>query len=356
MAKIRGVVMKTEGRFMWVATADRGFRRYSLPSKEVKPGQEIMVSANPAKARFGVSMRAAVAACLLLFLISGLAITVFPINSAAAYLAVDINPSLELALDADNKVIKAVPLSEDAKVLLKDMKLERLDAYQALDQIIKKSEAEGYISADKENVVLLTITPVKEHYRQLDTSKAKQMVIDKMNEIGAAGSVGVQNSTEKERENARKEGISVNSYLMMQKASNKGLSKLQQSKKPSTKEIVDDLAKEGVGLDQLLVDVKKTTGNQEKGDKSNKNHDKNFQKENAGNGNHNQNDKINKGTQTEQQGKAKGKSLDEKAGRPEKTKQQLNEQENKKGKQTKNQENGFSAKIKKLIKKLRGAP
>ena len=79
-----------------------------------------------------------VAAVFLIFL---LALKVaFPAPTAFAYVDVDINPSTEFVIDKNDIVIKAVPLNEDAKIVLKDTKLKGMTLDRAIEGLVRKVE------------------------------------------------------------------------------------------------------------------------------------------------------------------------------------------------------------------------
>lgn len=253
---IRGIVIKTEGRWMWVATEDRRFVRSSLPSYEVRPGQEILVTPSQFVAA-GPPYRWPLVAGLLVLLLFGATLArVLSPGGPVAYLALDINPSLELAVNSVGRVTDILPLNQDARSLLQGLSLEGREVYETLDEIVQKSVEEGYISADRENLVLLTIIPARTEDNPLNASRLKEVVLSRMAQTGVRGRVGIQTASLEERKKARQEGISVNSYLIIKKASLMGYSSILPLQSAiGVQDIINRLTAEGVSLEQLVDDA-----------------------------------------------------------------------------------------------------
>lgn len=66
-------------------------------------------------------------------------------EKAVSYVAVDVNPSISLALDKNNRVVSVYAANEDAQVLLYGEELEGLSAEDALEKIAELSFELGYL-------------------------------------------------------------------------------------------------------------------------------------------------------------------------------------------------------------------
>jgi hypothetical protein len=173
-----------------------------------------------------------------------------------AYLALDINPSLELAVNSSGRVAGILPLNQDSQLLLEDLPVRGKDIYESLGMIIRESEKAGYISPEKENLVLLTVVFARPKDNLLDTGRIKEVVLSPMAQAGMRGKVGIQTASLEEREKARQAGLSLNSYLIIKKASLKALPlNLLPQSTPGVEDIVEKLAAEGVNLEQLVDNV-----------------------------------------------------------------------------------------------------
>ena len=122
--------------------SDEGDRPASLPhSGEMAP------PAPQRKRGFKVLRRALAAAACLLAVVAG----VFGFrlyNDPAAYVGIDINPSLELSVNAFGTVIDARPLNEDADAVLQGVALEGRSYEDALAALLQSEALSTYIDED----------------------------------------------------------------------------------------------------------------------------------------------------------------------------------------------------------------
>lgn len=80
-------------------------------------------------------------------------------TKAVTYLMIDINPSIELLLDEDNKVIDVVTLNEDADIAYNDLSIIGQSVTDATNNIINAAVEMGYINEiDEDQEVNLTVT------------------------------------------------------------------------------------------------------------------------------------------------------------------------------------------------------
>jgi hypothetical protein len=77
-------------------------------------------------------------------------------NAVFAYVDVDINPSIELFIDENSKVLDTKPLNSDAKTLLSNLELVNLPVKDAVSQVIQTSIRLGFISTERVNDVLVS--------------------------------------------------------------------------------------------------------------------------------------------------------------------------------------------------------
>ena len=91
-----------------------------------------------------------VAACLALMLLGGGGLFYQQANAVASVVSLDVNPSIELRVNRDEKVLSCTPLNEDAKEILEDMgggadlKGAKLDV--AVNAIVGSLVRKGYLS------------------------------------------------------------------------------------------------------------------------------------------------------------------------------------------------------------------
>lgn len=107
---------------------------------------------------------AAVAICLILF-VSGISLgalihrddenTVAPIT-ADTVIYIDVNPSVELRIDSNNRIIDVIAGNEDAKIVLEGMELGGIDVNTALKAIVGSMYVNGYLT-EASNSILVSI-------------------------------------------------------------------------------------------------------------------------------------------------------------------------------------------------------
>lgn len=76
----------------------------------------------------------------------------------AAIVSIDINPSIELSLDARNYVVSAEALNQDAVSLMQGINVKGKTSLQAIEMIILQAKASGYETERRS--VLLAIAPL----------------------------------------------------------------------------------------------------------------------------------------------------------------------------------------------------
>ncbi|HPW53629.1 MAG TPA: PepSY domain-containing protein [Erysipelotrichaceae bacterium] len=91
--------------------------------------------------------------CLLLVT---MIVTRPPTKVAAATIALDVNPSIEVTLDDDGKVIEVVGKNEEGILVVKDIDFTGLTAEDALKVLVKALIKKGYLN-DSANSILVTV-------------------------------------------------------------------------------------------------------------------------------------------------------------------------------------------------------
>jgi len=217
--KTSGVVMEmnTKKDKVTVYTSNGQFLEVPAPGYAVNPGEIIEVLTNETKGHkqkmFIRGFLPAAAAVLALFMFLGIYLTVFSVP-ASAYVALDFNPSLELEVNRDARVTSARSYNEGGQKILNELNLKDIDVYKAVDLIMERALSEGFIKNNMENVVMASVVPMDNH--NAVSKKDLQAVIEAtFKEKKLNGYVSIQMSSEKHREEALKEGLSVNRYMVM---------------------------------------------------------------------------------------------------------------------------------------------
>ncbi len=97
----------------------------------------------------------AVAACLTL-IVSGVFALIKPTEdvSTNTIVAFDVNPSIELEINKDEKVVSTKALNEEAQKVLADMNLENVDINVAVNAIVGSMLKNGYITVDRNSILV----------------------------------------------------------------------------------------------------------------------------------------------------------------------------------------------------------
>ncbi len=98
----------------------------------------------------------AAAAAILIFLCGVLYMTrpAGGLPAGNAIVAIDVNPSLELEINDSGKVTNVNALNADARIVIGDMELEDTDLEVALNAIVGAMLSNGYITAEKNSVLI----------------------------------------------------------------------------------------------------------------------------------------------------------------------------------------------------------
>lgn len=87
----------------------------------------------------------AMAACLALILGLGVMKPKKDVVRDGSIISIDVNPSIEVTVNGEDKVVSAVALNEDAKIVLADMDLKNVDLNVALNAIMGSLMKNGYL-------------------------------------------------------------------------------------------------------------------------------------------------------------------------------------------------------------------
>lgn len=189
---------------------------------------------------FGVIATACV--CLLIFLYQGNPF--LPIESeivppiqnnqvAYSYVSIDINPSLELVLDKENKVIKITTFNDDAKVLLNDYQFENKDAQTVLKEIVSLPAFQPYIEQGFLQVSIFSDD------KKASTSIEK-MLDDTLSQVLAQDQYGCSCASKQEKENADAHHMSFGKYQIINEIISKDASyQLEDLQNASMRELKD---------------------------------------------------------------------------------------------------------------------
>lgn len=221
---MRGVVMKiTEDRI--VVLADDGkFRNLAHMSVMPSLGDKIIVPDVPVVLKPQANRRAqsklwigSIAASLLLLV--GIVWMIGSFNrmpEPVAMVAIDINPSVELWVDHNEKVNKVVMVNDDAKLLIEEKELLGSSFYNAVQIIVTKAEEQGYLQAETEKkYVFMSVINLDEEIFDVNLEKLAPAI--------KAYNLEVNHLEPLKHEQAKELGLSLNKYMVYEEAQQKGI-------------------------------------------------------------------------------------------------------------------------------------
>ena len=233
-----------------------------------------------------------------------------PEEKVFAYVSVDINPSLEVSVTRDFRVIDLQACNDDGRRILKELKQwENKQLQEVIRTIIKQSQEDKYLTNDKQ-VMLTAVAKDKALEPQLEKAMKELKKEYELKHI----TVEYQSSTMQVRENARKAGIGTGVYIKQENEKNKSLTPPAMPSNPVENEEEVQSQPESspnASLDLSPVDEKKYEKQEQKEQKKTEeqpskqikeNNGRGSQQENRGNQQENNSREAQQGNNGNQQG------------------------------------------------------
>lgn len=221
MRTMRGMVLRVEERHVVVVTEEGDFLRVRMPARRPLPGQTLEI---PVKRRRAFRPYLAVAAVLVL----AVALSVLrplAIAPAVASVALDMTPSVELAVSKDNEVVSAQAHNPEGESLLKDLQVKGLDVYQAVNLITARAAEMNFFNPEDKNIVVAVVMPLRDEKGEtgIDKDEIMRIIHDEMLAREYDGYVVVNQARKEIRRQAVEAGLPVNRYLLLEKSREQGI-------------------------------------------------------------------------------------------------------------------------------------
>lgn len=235
MKKVKGLVLESNEERIFLLTPEGEY--LELPgNKEVyDTGAEIELELPVEKKGNRFSLAFAAAAIILVFACC------LAFYSASyrpkAYLALDINPSLYFSLNGEGRIIKAEPLNEDAQEILKGLRLQGKSIREALTLILDGAYAGNYLSAEKENVILISLAAPESFIVSEDDLRV--LVSDRILSMEVNTYLKVATLEPQKAVEAREKNMSVNSLMLGKQMQEKGLIEEDEGNSPGEERPAD---------------------------------------------------------------------------------------------------------------------
>lgn len=166
---------------------------------------------------FSVNRYVTAACFILLVFCSYLFLSFYQENMAAyAYVGIDINPSIEIALNKKGRIINARGLDEEGKEILEEVNVKNMDSMEGVKAIITKSIEMNYLEAENKNQI--TVYAVLNNKNSGDgkelVEKVERVIKEEVVAHSIDGEIKTFVSDKKVKNEADKQGISVVEYIM----------------------------------------------------------------------------------------------------------------------------------------------
>lgn len=271
----RGSIVKVCSDSIVVVTEECTFKRIKK-SVGLEEGMEVYFEERDIIRKSNTSIKniSKIAAIILLVLTSIYGIQVWDMNyRAVAIVSIDINPSVEIKLNKNHRVINAKPLNKDALNLpLKKLKGQMLT--NALDELVQIAKTEGYIKENEENHILLAVVGLSNNEKDTEAlehllAEGKEKIENISSEDNQHIEVVTVESNKETLKKARKEHISVGRMEVFE--NNKDNNEDGQSSKEEIKDLKEEKVKgliEKIGKEHPVFE--EHPGNSNNSDNGNK--------------------------------------------------------------------------------------
>lgn len=219
MRKETGIVLEIENGRAIVVTSDGGFKRVRV-ARDTPVGAEVPIRPIPTRLLLSTRALGAVAAVLLLVLVGVIVPRGMVLSSPAAYVSLDMEPSVELGIDGDGNVVKVNPLDERAVKVVSGLDLRGRSLKEAIEAFALKALELGYVGDEDGCVILSGISRGKVMKRPLDdiVKEAHSRLFEIMSQRQVGRRIDSFIGAESLRKEAKSAGLSVGKYVVYEEA------------------------------------------------------------------------------------------------------------------------------------------
>jgi hypothetical protein len=138
-------------------------------------------------------------------------------KTPVAYVSMDINPSVELGVNAFDKVVSVEAYNDDGKKIIEGTDLRNYHIDNAISTLVSHAISEGYIKEDGSSAIEITTSIDKDNCeRKLDES-LKEVAHKTLNNNDVEADIETENVALARRDEARKLGITPGKLNLIQK-------------------------------------------------------------------------------------------------------------------------------------------
>ena len=220
----KGVILEINDLYLTLLTPEGEFLRARKLQQDYQVGEEIhffpethAVKEKKFNLSFLNSFKArTIALAAALMLVMSALVPAYQNGQVYAYMSIDVNPSIELAVNDDLKVLRMKGYNPEGEEIIGKIKgWKKKDAADVAEMILKEIEEDGFFKA-KNDVVIATVHN-KKAIESVDRALEKKISKIKKSAQDDELNVKVMEATSEDREKARKQGVTTGVYKEKQK-------------------------------------------------------------------------------------------------------------------------------------------
>jgi hypothetical protein len=223
MSRLKAVVLEKNGSLLTVLSSDGSFQKVRHKGK-AEIGSEIEISTPMISPVWRIG--ASVAAIFLMVFMGIFGWNAFQPRTAVAMLSVDINPSLQLTLDREGRVLEQQFLNPDAEQVLSGLSLKGEPWKEALGEILEKSVDLNYLNP-QHNWIIVGYSPIEPDYilppDEMNPEIISEQVEEVVSEKGITPKVAVYELSAEEHSRAQETGLTLGEYALVNTAQKAGV-------------------------------------------------------------------------------------------------------------------------------------
>lgn len=215
----KGIIMEINDGYLTLLTPEGEFLRARKVQEDYRLGEEINFFPESASIQRKNSIftildsfkakTVALSAAVLLLLAAFL--PVYQDGEVYAYMTIDVNPSIELGVNEDIKVLSIKGYNQDGKkIAARISNWEKKDAAVVADMVLEEIEEEGYLDEKKE--IVLTTVPAGEKQVKADKKLEEKVSEIRKESVNDRLELKVMHGTAEERKKAKEQGLTTGQY------------------------------------------------------------------------------------------------------------------------------------------------
>lgn len=261
----KGTIIQVFGDRAVIMTDQCEYREIKIKNGQLQPGEEIeYLPGDLIGQRRPVLKAIAMAASFLVFLWLSFSLMQNLLSSEAyAFIGLDINPSLEIAIDRDYRVVGVTAFNDEGKKVIQDQKIKGTGLEEALTVILQNCSQEEYLEREQRNNVALSLfTPDGSGSAEL-MDQVYGILNVSLNKNKVQASVFYFNINQDTREQAIRNNVSPSRYLLWTEAGKRGLSTTLDEvslKDPRINKIAHDIEEKHSSFNGVWVNPEESQG------------------------------------------------------------------------------------------------